>query len=175
MTTPMTPMTATPPPMPVASNMRLSHIRSLLFPPILPPAHTARQQARDGKEHAIHNAKGKTRLLHSAFFLHRDADAVDTHAACGAADAEDLRPRGYGRAVLRCDSSELVDACDQCADEAEVNEGYEEGVGARAVVGEQCCNCPYAGEDADDEEDEDVVGGEQVLRGVDVHEVGKHS
>lgn len=49
------------------------------------------------------------------------------------------------------DEAELVDACDERADETEIDEGDEEGVGARAVVGEECCDGPGGTQDGHDE------------------------
>jgi len=69
------------------------------------------------------------------------------------------------------DAAEFVDACDEGADETEVDEGDEEAIGFGAVVGEEGADCPGGGEDADDEEDEDVVWCEGVVGCVDVHEV----
>jgi len=43
------------------------------------------------------------------------------------------------------------------------------------VVCEERCDGPCRTQDRDDKEDEDVVGGESVCFGVDVHEVGKHA
>lgn len=43
------------------------------------------------------------------------------------------------------------------------------------MVGEEGCNGPGEGEDGDDEEDKDIVGGEGVRAVVDVHEVGEHA
>ncbi len=71
--------------------------------------------------------------------------------------------------------AQLVDAGDEGADEAEVNEGDEEGVGARAVVGEQRGDGPGGAEDRDDEQDQDVVRGESVGFRVDVDEPGEHA
>ena len=43
------------------------------------------------------------------------------------------------------------------------------------MVGEEGCDSPGGAEHGDDEEDKDVVGGEGVGFGVDVHEVGEHA
>jgi len=73
------------------------------------------------------------------------------------------------------DEAELVDASDEGAHEAEIDEGDEQGVGFRAVVGEECGDGPGGAEHGDNEEDEDVVGGEGVGFGVDVHEPCEHA
>lgn len=78
-------------------------------------------------------------------------------------------------AILFRDVPKSVNAPDECAHEEEVDECDEHGVGFGAVVGEEGGDGPGEREDGDDEEDEDVVGGEGVLRGVDVHEVGEHA
>lgn len=75
-------------------------------------------------------------------------------------DAEEgIIGRGHAAAAVLVDIAELVDARDKGADEAQVDEGDEPGVGFRAVVGEEGGDGPDGGEDRDDEEDEDVVGG----------------
>jgi len=60
--------------------------------------------------------------------------------------------RDVGAFVVR-DEAQFVNAGDEGPDEADVDEGDEEGVRFGAVVGEKGCDCPGGGEDGDDEED----------------------
>jgi len=48
-------------------------------------------------------------------------------------------------AVCGADEAQFIDSGDKCADEAEVDEGDEEGIGACAVVGEERCDGPDTG------------------------------
>jgi hypothetical protein len=57
---------------------------------------------------------------------------------------------------------QLVVGGDEGADEAEVNEGDEEGGAAGRAEADQRHDGPGAGEDGDDEEDEDVGWREEV-------------
>lgn len=73
------------------------------------------------------------------------------------------------------DETQLVGAGDEGADEAQVDEGDEESVRFRAVVGEEREDGPGSGEDRDDEEDEDVVGCQGIVGGVNVDKPGEHA
>ncbi len=77
--------------------------------------------------------------------------------------------------VFVCDAAQLVDACYQGTDEAEVDEGDEASIVSGPVVCEEGCDGPGGAEDTDDEEDEDVGWCQGVVARVDVHEVGKHA
>lgn len=61
------------------------------------------------------------------------------------------------RAIRVRNATEFKNACNQSADEAKINEGYKVRVGARAMIGEERCDCPGCCEHRDDEENEDVV------------------
>ncbi|QSZ32193.1 hypothetical protein DSL72_001764 [Monilinia vaccinii-corymbosi] len=132
----------------------LPHI-SLPTPPVslVAPPHHTRQQARDEKEDAIHDAKREARLEHGAGLVDRDAHAV--HVGIAPRAKIDIVPtrRADGGAVGMRDEAERVDARDQRAEETEVDKGDEERIVARAVVGEERCNGPGACEDRHDEED----------------------
>lgn len=73
------------------------------------------------------------------------------------------------------DEAEFVDTSDECADETEVDEGDEEGVGFCAMVGEEGCDGPGGAQHRDNEEHEDVVWREGVGFRVDMDEVGEHA
>jgi len=150
--------------------MRLAHIS--LLPRHLTPTDPQRQQRRKKEENTIHDTKRKRRLEHRTRFINIDTDAIERR---GAKDAEGdaVRVGGFQRcAVCAADAAQVVDAGDEGAYEAQVDEGDEVGVGARAVVGEERGDGPDGGEHGDDEEDEDVGGGEFVVFCVDVDEPG---
>lgn len=128
------------PPMPMSAIMRLSHIS--LLPVLSPSTDTQRQNTRNKEEDAIHNPKRKARLQHCTLFVGREINAIQTRVP------EDPKidlvgiPGCYARAVLFCDTAELVDACDEGPDETEVDEADEEGIVLRAVVGKKGCDGP---------------------------------
>ena len=70
------------------------------------------------------------------------------------------------------DEAELVDGCDEGAEEEEVDEGDENGGAFGGCVADQCVDGPEDGDDADYEEDEDVDRGDLVCLDVAVDEVG---
>jgi len=124
----MTPMAPTPP---MPRGVRLTHIR--LLPPILVLALMKEgQHARNEEEHDIHNAKGETGLLHGALLVGREVQAVDGQAARVARDGVRTAIRQVG-ALLARDVAEGVDTADEGADEEQVDEGYEAGVGFGSV------------------------------------------
>ncbi|TGO85660.1 hypothetical protein BPOR_0375g00090 [Botrytis porri] len=157
--------------------MRLPHINLLISPPppLLPLPHHTSQQTRYEKENTIHDSKRKTGFEHRTRFIHFDSHSINIRISKGSeidvvsGGVCEMRTVGIG------DEAELVDAGDESAYETEIDERNEEGVGAGAVVGEEGCDGPGAGEHGDDEEHEDVVGGESVVGCVDVDEEGEHA
>ena len=94
--------------------------------PIVPlPMHEQQQERGDGKEDAVHDTKSKACLEHGAILI---------------------------GAVCICDVSELVYTSDQGADEADVDEGDENGGIAGGFAAEHGSNGPGSSEDGDDEE-----------------------
>ncbi len=134
-----------------------------------------RQNARNEKENTVHDPERKAGLEHRALLIGTKMQPVYIGAAENAEVDLVGVPRCHAGAVFACDAAQLVDACDERGDEAEVDEGYEEGVVFRTVVGEEGADCPGGGEDGHDEEDEDVVGCQGVVASVDVDEVGQHA
>lgn len=76
------------------------------------------------------------------------------------------------RAIGVCDKAQLVDARDECADEAHVEEGDKERRALSRGEPDQGINAPEDGDHADDEEDQDVRRGEHVGFEVAIDEVG---
>lgn len=117
------------------------------------------RKRRDGKEDGVHNGKRPRGLEHGARLadgprIARNAHVVDVVVP----DAVDGRVLAVG--VL--DLAQVVDAGDEAAEEAEVDEGDEHSVVGGSRVVEQREEGPGECEDGDDEEDQDVVGGEGV-------------
>ena len=140
--------------MPMSAIMRLPNINILLLPPA-PPADQQREKTGNKKENTVHDAKRPARLQHRTRLINLHIHT--THAepvAIAHADGEEGRAALVDRAaVVLADHAQLVDAGDQRADETEVDEGDEESVGFRAVVGEERRDGPDGAEDGDDEED----------------------
>jgi hypothetical protein len=146
----------------------------VLLAAVVAAADHGREQAGDEEEDAVHDAEDPAGLEHGAGLV--DVDAKRIHVR-GAEDAEAQRVGllvDVGARVAG-DAAQVPDAGDEGADEAEVDEGDEVRVVARAVVGEEGEDGPHGRQDGDDEEDEDRGGREQVLRVVDVDEVGEHA
>jgi len=136
--------------------VRLAHIRLLLLPGSTMPK---RQCRRNKKEDTIHNPKRKTGLQHRTLFIRLKIHPLATQSHIIAKiDFPSSSCRDVG-AVFHGDEAQVVDAGDEGADETEVDEADEAGVGFRTVVGEESADCPGGGEDGDDEEDEDVCWG----------------
>jgi len=114
------------------------------------------QHARNKEENAIHNPKSKASLQHRALLIGTKMQAIHINAS------QDSKVDLVG--IAGCDvgavfvgyAAQFEDACDERADEAEVDEGDEEGVVFRAMVGEESADCPGGGEHGDDEQDKDV-------------------
>ncbi|TGO47991.1 hypothetical protein BCON_0256g00200 [Botryotinia convoluta] len=171
-----TPMTSTST-MSMSRNMRLPHINLLIPPPrslMTLPHHTS-QQTRYKKENTIHDSKRKTRFEHRTRFINFDTHPINIRISeCPEIDIVSGGSSQMGT-IRVGDEAELVDAGDKGTYETEIDERDEERVGARAVVGEEGCDGPGAGEHGDDEQYEDVVWGERIVGCVDVDEEGEHA
>ena len=132
------------------------------------------QDTRNEEEYAVHDAKRKASLQHCALFIRRKVQGVNRHTA--ESKANSVRRAFCDRgAILAADAAQFVDACDEGADEAEIDERGEACVLTGAMVGEEGCDGPGSAQDTDDEEDENVVGCQGVVAGVDVNEVCEHA
>lgn len=125
------------------------------------------------EEQAVDDGKSPAGLEHGA-------GLVGGEVPSGTGDGEVAEAGAPVVAVGLCavgvgDAAQLVDGADESADEGEVDEGDEAGVGRGAVVGEEGEDGPGDGEDRDDEEDENGVGREGVGRHVRVDEPGEHA
>lgn len=170
MTTPPTPPATMTPPMPtMAPPPDLHHLLLRLI-----PMHQ-RQHSRKEKEHAVHNPKRPARLQHATRLINVQIQRIQRRAAQNPKADISLAPPREIDAVVVLDETEVVDACDKGADETEVDDTDEAGVGGGAMVGEEGEEGPGEGEDRDDEEDQDVGGREEVGVVVDGNEVGEHA
>lgn len=116
------------------------------------------QHRRHKKEDAVHDPQRKTGLEHGARLVDGNVDAVEARAPKDAEGLVNAAARFDAGAVGLCDPAEVVDACDQGANEAQVDEADEARVGLGAVIAEEREDGPGCPQDGDNEEDEDVVG-----------------
>jgi hypothetical protein len=106
--------------------MRLPNIS--ILPAIPSTTMEESQYTRNKEENAIHNRKRKASLQHRALLISSKMQAIHINAA-QYAEVDLVGIAGCDvRAVFMGDAAQLVDACDQGADEAEVDKGDEEGV-----------------------------------------------
>lgn len=103
------------------------------------------EHAGEEEKDAVHDAKDPAGLEHGARLVDVEPHATQGDGAQHAEADDRVRVGCDATAVVVPDAAQLVDAGDQGADEAEVDEGDEECVGARAVVGEECVDGPRAG------------------------------
>ena len=138
-----------------------------------------RQDGGDPEEDAVHDAKGKGGLEHGAVLVHVDAVGAPELPAIGAEWAQRDVEGGVGGgevgAVGACDAAQGDDRGDEGADEAEVDEGDEEGGVLGARVGEEGVDGVDGAEHGGDEEDEYVIGREEVVLREAVDKVREHA
>lgn len=134
------------------------------------------QDGGEEEEDAVHDAKGEAGLEHGASLVDRGVDAVvgvggtkGTKVEVEAAAGGDVDTVGLG------DVAQVPDGGDECADEAEIDDGDEQGVGGRAVVAEEGEDGPGEREHRDDEENKYVVGRQGVDFDIAVDEPGEHA
>jgi len=144
--------------------------RPLLDDSLLVP-HRDRDQRRDDEEDEGDDRQSEARLQHRANLVGAEAERIvaDGDGGGGARGRDAARA---GDTAIGGDASQVVDAGDQAAHEAEVDEGDEPAVAPDRADLDHRHETPGHGEGGDDEEDEDVGGRELVLRVIDVDEVG---
>lgn len=88
------------------------------------------QKARKGKEDDVHDAKRPARLEHTTGLIDADMDAmtIEANTTQIATNGPAGIGLGDGGAVGVADEAQLVDTRDERADNADVDEGDEEGV-----------------------------------------------
>lgn len=122
----------------------------LLFPL---PTHEQQQEARNSKEDAVHDPERKARLQHRAILIRVQAEwriSADAIVVDGEREVAVVFESG---AVGSGDVAQFVDAGDEGANEAEVDEGDEEGGVTGGFAAEDGGDGPGGGEDGNDEED----------------------
>lgn len=150
-----------------------------------PPAHldiiiamTAMQHHRNNsrphEEDNLHNAERKARLQHRAGLIEVESERVIRASAPFAkrTQGDDDRPAIPAAAVGIGDETQLVDSRDESAQEAQVDEGDEDGGAFCCAEADERVDAPEDGEHADDEEDQDVGWGELICFDVAIDEVG---
>jgi hypothetical protein len=142
---------------------------------LLSSPNNQRQETCKGEENAIHNAKRKACFQHCAALIGSDVDSINGGTSQGPEVQSVRGSRGHIGAVGVRDMAELIDAGDEGANEAKIDEGDEECIVVGAVVREECCDGPDSSEDRHNEEYQDEIWCQLVCLGVDVYEVGQHS
>ena len=155
-------------------------VRRLLDDVPLAALQVQRDDAGHDEEDDVHDGEGEAGLEHGARLVDVDAErpvvddpgadddgvAVARHAAGRAEPAVRVAAVGVG------DAAQVVDARDQRAREAQVDEGHEVPVAPHRRPLEQRHQRPRAGQRGHDEEHQDVRGRQLVLVDVAVDEVG---
>ena len=135
-------------------------------------AHEQQHEARNGKEDAVHDAERKAGLQHCTRLVDVRREWAASIKAVGAqAHVEGAIVTEVG-AVGLGNTAQLVNARNERTNEAEVNEGDEDGGFASRLSPEEGHDRPDTGQDGDDEKDEDVGWCELVLSVVCIHEIG---
>jgi hypothetical protein len=131
------------------------------------------------EEEDIHDAEGKASLEHRASLVDVQSEwnvrlnsKAPKHTK---ATVEEEGRVSEVRAISVCDSAEVPDACNECADEEQVDERHEEARMARSEISYQCEACPRQRQHRNYEEDEDGIRRELVLHGVAVDEPRQHA
>ncbi len=100
--------------------------------PLIPIAvHKQQQKARNEEKDDVHNPKGKAGLQHRACLVILDLDGTGSTGAgtvsVHAYTCSEVCVEAEVRTVRVGNVPQLVDACDEGADEAEVHKGDEDG------------------------------------------------
>ena len=126
------------------------------------------------EEDGVHDSQGPARLEHGA-------GLIGVPVVVGPADGHisnfvvPVVPTTDIGAVSVGDAAQIPHAGDKGADEAEIYQADEHGIGRRPVVAKQGEDGPCDSKDGHDEEDEDGVGGERIVVHEAVNEPGEHA
>jgi hypothetical protein len=114
------------------------------------------QDEGDEKEDDVHDAKDPRSFEHGAVLVDVEMPtAAGIVSEYSKIDVDGSREVGT---IGVSDATEIVDPCNECADEAQVDKSDKKGRAPSRTETDECCNSPGAGEDRDDEEDEDEGG-----------------
>lgn len=153
------------PPARMASPSPATTTTTTLLPmPLLMLMQEKRKYRRPEERKRIQDPKRKARLEHSAQLARVRSKRVILALAPEPKRAQrkqEVRVVEVAAAFGR-DAAQLVDGCDEGAEEAGIDEGDEDGGAFCVGVADEGFEDPDAGEDGDDEEDEDVAWGEHV-------------
>ena len=134
----------TPPPISLLDH----HVLLLLL-----PLHKHQPKRRNRKQDNVHNPKRKGRLEHRTLLVQIEVEPIiAAHAVRAQRDGEGAAI-GEIRAAGVADATEVVDARNQGADEADVDEGDEVGGAAGGFAPDDGQEAPCYGEGGDYEED----------------------
>lgn len=165
----------TPMPMSMPTRMTMSPPLHVEVTPFVIIAHIStvaiRRQGRKSKEDNVHDSKRPTGLEHPTGLIGLPSEIRHGDMIGGVPDGT----RGRIDTVGVGNAPELVDSGDEGSHEGEVDEGDKLGICGGAVVAEEGGDGPCDGEDNDNEEDENRVGGEGVVNDEDVDEPGEHA
>ena len=129
----------------------------------------------DEEEDAVHDAEGKAGLEHRTGLVDRDIHAVDRGGTEDAkADIKRVAPRQVC-AVGVGDESQVVYCSDEGTDEAQVDECDKLRIATASVVAEEGEDRPGKSKHRDDEDDQNVVGRQEIVIDIAVHEPGQHA
>lgn len=151
------------------------HRRCLLddhFP--IPSVDKERQDSRPEEEQRLHNPQRKASLQHRAGLVDLQVQMVLVFVA-NVPEGAKRHPHRAAipmRAIGARDEAELVDSCDESADEEQVDEGNEECGALGGRMADERVKGPEDGDHTDDEEHQDVGRGDLVCFEIAVHEVG---
>lgn len=102
-------------------------------------ADTRNEETSEEEVDDVHNAKSKAGLEHAAVAICIHANAVDLGITLRIVYDAHLVVRTARDGVARVlrNEAELIDGCDERSHEAEVDEGYKDGIPTRTMVGEE--------------------------------------
>lgn len=126
------------------------------------------------KKHHFHDAERKAGLQHPAGFVRVIGEWVVRALSVGSerAQGDPYGPSVPVSAVGIGNEAQLVDTGDEGAEEEQVHEAYKGGGALGRRVPDQRVEAPKDGNRANDEENEDVHGGNDVGFEISIDEVG---
>ena len=126
------------------------------------PVNEQQDKAGDSEEDAVHDAKGKAGFEHSACLVDIHAERTGSGEALRIEGDREAGVRGEVGAVSLGDVPKLVNTGDKSSDEAQIDEGDEDGGVAGRLASEPGQNGPSRGQDSDNEEDQHIGRREEV-------------
>ena len=124
---------------------------------LLMPVQEQCQDEGDEEKYDVHDTEDPGSFEHCAILVDVKCPVRAIGHTSGSEDTQiDVdRTRGEVGAVFPTNSAQVVDSCNECAYEAQIDEGDEECRASSRAETNEGRNSPCAGEDRDDEEDQD--------------------